>query len=213
MPYYRKEHCKNILFIHIPKTGGTSIEHYLKNKKYHQALYSGERNIAFPLEEFNQYPLQHQYYSTLYKYQNTLNVSINEDTKTFSVVRNPYDRFISDMFFHNYIRKNDKPERVYDRVEDFFQTNRDNHATPQFKFLVDDAGELYNNITIMKTETLVQDMINFGFEDFDTMMNENNKVDKNSYESYLNADILCWINKTYSRDFELFNYKMYNLHP
>ena len=64
MPYYRKE---NILFIHIPKTGGSSIEHYFKNKKYNQSLFSGERNIAFTLEKFNQYPLQHQFYSTIYK--------------------------------------------------------------------------------------------------------------------------------------------------
>ena len=48
MPYYRKE---NILFIHIPKTGGSSIEHYFKNKKYNQSLFSGERNIAFYLRK------------------------------------------------------------------------------------------------------------------------------------------------------------------
>ena len=62
----------------------------------------------------------------------------------------------------------------------------------------------------MNTETLRQDMIDFGFEDFNIMINENNKINKNFYKKYLNTDLICWVNNIYRRDFELFNYEMYN---
>ena len=68
MPYYKES---NILFIHIPKTGGTVIETQLK-KKFKQTLYGDETNDILP-HPYNNTSLQHQYYTTLYKYRNLLN--------------------------------------------------------------------------------------------------------------------------------------------
>ena len=106
MPYYPN---KNILFIHIPKTGGTVIEDEIK-KQYNETLYSGYSNniLEYP---YNKISLQHQLYTTIYKYKNILNINFN-NIKIFSVVRNPYDRIISDLFWYNLIEKDDSSDIV-----------------------------------------------------------------------------------------------------
>jgi len=101
MPYYKS---KNVLFIHIPKTGGFGIELAISdsfNRDARQGITSlftwqARNNILeYP---YNTISLQHQYYSTLYKYRDKLGINFN-DIKIFSIVRNPYNRIISDLFF------------------------------------------------------------------------------------------------------------------
>ena len=92
MPYYKS---KNLLFIHIPKTGGRNVEKNLKSK-YKKRLYGGLcKNVLSP---YNKISPQHQLYTTLYKYKDKLNINF-KDLKIFTIVRNPYDRIMSDLFF------------------------------------------------------------------------------------------------------------------
>lgn len=60
MPYYKNI---NLLFVHIPKTGGTVIEDAIKGGKYgKQTLYTAcARNSILPAP-FSEYSLQHQFY-------------------------------------------------------------------------------------------------------------------------------------------------------
>ena len=94
MPYYKE---KDLLFIHIPKTGGTIIENELK-KKTPEELFSPGNNYLKSLinPPYSRITPQHQFYSTLYDYRRKLNINF-ENIKVFSVVRNPYDRIISDL--------------------------------------------------------------------------------------------------------------------
>jgi len=95
MPYYKE---KTLLFIHIPKTGGTIVEYNIK-KKTSQKLSGmcGRKNtlLDFP---YNQKSLQHLFYTTIYKFRDKLNINF-DNIKIFTIVRNPYDRIISDLFF------------------------------------------------------------------------------------------------------------------
>ena len=93
MPYYKD---KNLLFVHIPKTGGTLIENNIE-KYTPQSLYSSKTNKLLDLP-YNKKSLQHQFYTTLYQFKNKLNINF-DNIKIFSVVRNPYDRIISDLFW------------------------------------------------------------------------------------------------------------------
>jgi hypothetical protein len=42
----------------------------------------------------------------------------------------------------------------------------DNHNIPQYKFITDNDDNIINNIIILKTETLTDDMKNLGYNDF-----------------------------------------------
>lgn len=202
MPYYKN---KKILFIHIPKTGGTVIEHEIK-KKDKQTLYSGFRNNILQAP-YNKISLQHQYYSTLYKYRNKLNINFN-DIKIFGVVRNPYDRVISDLFWYNLIKKNYNSTQVYYVIKDNYlkRTDLDNHNVPQYKFVESEDGQLEKNIKLFKTEELnhINDKIN-------TILDININIKRTGvnkdYSRYLNDKSIYLINKYYKKDFELFKYK------
>lgn len=204
MPYYKKI---NLLFIHIPKTGGTVLEQAIK-KKYDQTLFSGKTNNLLP-KPYNKISLQHQFYSTIYEYRNKLNVNF-DNIKVFSVVRNPYDRVISDLFWNKLIKTDFTKQQVYDVIKNnyLYRNDLDNHNQPQYKYITNENGELIKNIKLFKTENLNKsnDKINeiIGFS-IDIKQNNINK----DYNRYLNKESISLINEFYKKDFELFNYEMF----
>jgi len=204
MPYYKS---KNILFIHIPKTGGTKIENEIK-KKSRQTLYSDKRNKLLHVP-FNKCSLQHQFYTTLYKFRNKLNINFN-NIKVFSVVRNPYDRVISDLFWYKLIKNDSDSTKIYNVIKNKYlnRNDLDNHNKPQYKFVTDEMGVLIPNIKIFKTEQLNQSndkLSNF----LGLKINVIKKIHVNkNYSRYLNRDTISLINDVYKKDFELFGYEM-----
>ena len=205
MPYY--ENIK-VLFIHIPKTGGCNIEYRLKEKSKQTLRNLYSKNELLP-KPYNEQSLQHQFYSTLYKYKNILKIDF-DNIKIFTVVRNPYYRIISDLFYFRLIKTNDSSETVYNIIKNnyLFKNNLDNHNVPQYKFITNEKLEIYPNIKIFKTETLNDDnkIIN-DFLGVNINIKQSN-VNKN-YSKYLNKDSIAVINDFYKKDFELFNYKLF----
>jgi len=210
MPHYRK---KNLLFIHIPKTGGTVIENEIK-KLYNESLYSGRTNNLLE-SPYNKISLQHQFYTTLYKFKNKLNINF-DNIKIFSVVRNPYDRIISDLFYKKLIKKNFTSNQVYNTIKNNYlhRNDLDNHNKPQYEFITNEKFKLIKNIKIFKTETLNEsnDKLNnfLGFDINIRIYGKNNiwKGVNKDYSKYLNKDSISIINFFYKKDFELFNYKL-----
>jgi hypothetical protein len=212
MPYYKSI---NLLFIHIPKTGGTVIENSIKkDKKYGiQTLYStSSRNSILPAP-FSTYSLQHQFYSTIYDYRIKLNVNFDK-IKVFSVVRNPYDRIISDLFHYKLIKPNFSKEEVFNIIKNKYIYKKksemhkyDNHVAPQYLYVTDNNEELIKNIKIFHTETLNEnnDELN-SFAGININIKQSN-VNKD-YSKYLNNDSILLINEIYKKDFELFGYEM-----
>jgi len=214
MPYFYNNDI-NILFIHIPKTGGSSIEVYL-SKKYNIQLNLKslwyikifKYNFAF---EYDKITPQHQTYNTIYKYRDEFNIKFNDNLKIFTIVRNPYDRIISDFFFFKLITISSTKEEVFKIMYKYIHTNPniyDNHNIPQYKFITDENDNIINNIIILKTETLNNDMKNIGYNDFNLNILKN-KLNVN-YNDYLNNDSIKLINKYYEKDFKLFDYEMRN---
>jgi len=203
MPYFYNNNI-NILFIHIPKTGGSSVENYF-SIKYKIIL---NDSSFFNFKSNNDFTHQHKSLKellTISFYKSKINF---KNLKIMSIVRNPYDRIISDLFFTNLINILSTPEEVLtilknDYFKNYNDKKYDNHKKPQYLFLLDLNNKINKNIIILKTETLNKDMKKLGFFDFNYTINVS---EKNDTMTYLNSESINLINKYYYYDFILFGY-------
>jgi hypothetical protein len=206
MPYFKNNKI-NLLFIHIPKTGGSSLEKYF-SVKFNIPLSKKSLMSTEDIRDFADKPeinssLQHLTYGTIIKYKDFFKIDEN-NIQILSVVRNPYNKIMSDLFYLKKINVNSTKEEVYEKMQIYLQENYDNHITPQYKFITNENEELIENLTIIHTETLNDDMCKLGYKDFNIKMNMNpNNV---NYYKYLNDDSIKLINENYKKDFEILNY-------
>ena len=113
MPYF-KNNDVNILFIHIPKTGGSSVEEYLYAKFSIQHNNKSLYGFIDPELKLNENmiinsSLQHITYDQIIEYNTAFNIDLN-NIKIITVVRNPYERIISGLFFNDKINVNTSKE-------------------------------------------------------------------------------------------------------
>jgi hypothetical protein len=203
MPYF-KNNDVNILLIHIPKTGGTSVECYFSYKFDIQLNNKSLSNfLDIPLNNINS-SLQHITYNQILQYNNVFNVNF-DNIKILTIVRNPYTRFVSDLFWHGIINMHTSLDDVFQTIQKYIvASNYDNHNIPQYIFITDDDKNLIPDIHILHTETLNNDMHLLGYTDFDIIIN-NNPPNINYY-NFLNKNSIELINEFYHLDFILFNY-------
>ena len=201
MPIVRR---KKLIFIHIPKTGGTSLERYFI-AKYGPINLMGRK---FP--GTNHTP-QHLTYREILKYGQLT----DEYYTIISIVRNPYTRIISDLLFNKMITLKTKKEVIEIRIKNYLESEStlDNHKTPQYEFLINN-GQLIDCI-LLNTEKLTEQMRriqteDFDFSDFDS--HENKKtLNSENYMDKLTPESIRIINQYYAKDFEYFGYEM--IHP
>ena len=207
MPYFKNKDV-NILFIHIPKTGGTSLELYFSSKfnipLNNKSLYLFIEDELLLNEQLKiNSSLQHITYNQIVEYSNIFNINF-DNINIITIVRNPYERIISDLFFFKLMTIDNTCEEVFDIIHKYLYEHYDNHTIPQYKFIINEKGEIIQNIHILKTESLNNDMFNLGYHDFDIFSNANNN--KLNYYNYLNNESIDIINDVYHLDFILFNY-------
>lgn len=206
MPYFPSI---NILFIHIPKTGGSSIEQYfaqkLNIKLNTDYLYDHKALI-------NNHSYQHLTYNEIFENQIKLNIKLNNLKLIFSAVRNPYERLISELFFRGLINKNMDSIMVENVIKNYLISDNiyDNHKLPQYLFLIDSSGNINKNIKILKTESLNDDMQKLGWNEFNMNHNHSYRNTLNYYK-FLNINSINIINNYYSKDFELLSYNKINI--
>jgi hypothetical protein len=90
MPIYFIPNCKPIVFVHVPKTGGSSIEHCLSSIE-------GSMCIGFSQNAVPHLGCTPQHFT--YESLNAIYGSLIADAHWFSIVRNPYSRLESEFFY------------------------------------------------------------------------------------------------------------------
>jgi hypothetical protein len=196
-------HEKKCIFIHIPKTAGTSIEQFLREKNKNELEFIGLKNNR---------SMQH-YRAVELKIQ--LGYIFNLYYK-FSIIRNPYDRLLSEYYwtpipnvgykygktkfeFLNYVTDVIKNNKI-------FENKYNDHFIPQYLFLYHGKKLLVDQI--------------FKYEDLEWVENYLKKklnIDNNLpflNKSKLNIEKEDWnprqkerIYKLYKADFLIFNYE------
>lgn len=214
MPYFKEI---NLLFIHIPKTGGTNIENYfykkLKLSKTIDTLYSSSQsftNEKIPNIDFNNHSLQHTSYYEIFSNKNNYFNIIFKELKIISLVRSPYHRLVSNLFYFNLITPDFNKQQVEKIIIKYLYADHfyDNNKKPQYLYLTSgDHLTIPKNITIIQNETMIEDMEKLGYHDF-------NKIVVNPFQNeidpmnYLSENSIKLINNYYFMDFLLFNYEM-----
>lgn len=208
MPYFKNNDI-NILFIHIPKTGGSSLEQYFSSKfniqLNEESLFThSNKNKKINNNMQINSSLQHLTYTQIIKYNDVFNIDFN-NIKIITIVRNPYERIISDLFWFKKIYTHTSTEHVVKIIKKYLTSNNvDNHNIQQYMFITNSDKTLISNIHILRTETLTDDMIELGYKDFNVCVNNNKQ--KVNYYDYLNDEAIAIINDFYHYDFVLFNY-------
>lgn len=221
MPYYAPE---NILFIHIPKTGGSSVGDYFYKKftvhKSENSLFGGN---------LNGHVLHHCTLQEILDNKQELGVDFNSDLKIITTVRNPYKRMISELFFLGWIKKETTKEEVSEKIIEYFKISQSslfcpfqNHSIPQYKFI--ENNEHLSSI-VLKTESLDSDIKKIGYSDFDLktgvtygLRHESNVIlsahtERQSstfeidYFQLLNKNSIEVINHYHNIDFDYFKYE------
>ena len=208
MPYFKNDNI-NILFVHIPKTGGSSVEYYFCNKfnisLNNKSLFDFiDNETKLEKNMIINSSLQHITYNQMIEYNNVFNIDFN-NIKIITIVRNPYERIVSDLFWYGKINCHSSKEEVFNVISEYLVSDKyDNHNIPQHNFITHDNRNIIPYIHILRTETLTNDMRCLGYEDFDLFIS-NNQLNLNYY-NYLNKESIEIINNFYHFDFILFNY-------
>lgn len=187
--YYNPQIDKKIFFIHIPKTGGSSINKLFLDNNYIATklnIQSGQQHMLF----------------------NYWKNKIDKDVEKIVVIRNPIDRIISEIRGnYSYYSKIIYPFNIDKCIKYIFENElnrKDNH----FKKIVDfvDINNLEEyNITIFKFEDDFYEEIikKYNLKHFD------NHIVGDTYDKNLNTNLsknsIELIKSFYKEDFEFFN--------
>ena len=189
-------HKKKIIFVHIPKTGGTTIESSMGLMKW-DVGYGVVGNRA----------IQHSFWDYYYnKFPNKFHMY-----DKFAICRNPYDRFVSEYYWCQIPGMGHRSKQTIDQFieacekivqkKQFWRSKQHDHFIPQHMFVYNDQDELMVNHV-------------FRFEDWAEithyLMRYNVEINKqNTHRTkrlYLTLDQKERVYKMYQKDFELFGY-------
>jgi hypothetical protein len=195
-------HNKKCIYIHIPKCAGTSVEQFLREHGKNGLQYHGVRE-GRSMHHFTAFDLKRE------------NPHIFNIYYKFSIVRNPYDRLLSEYYwtpirgvgyksgqtkadFITYVSKVVNQRLFYDNIFN-------DHFIPQYLFI-------YNNKNLMIDQLFKYEDLNWTVEylkkkleiniDFPYLNKSKNSFIKSEWTDRQKERIY----KIYQNDFILFNY-------
>jgi hypothetical protein len=150
-------------FVHITKTGGTSIEVNANNKGISWGLFDMKLKSYYKDEEIHFWHIPIRYI------ESNKRESLLEDYEFFTVVRDPYTRCLSEFYFFvcmGWIDAKHTRESLNETICKYINSKPDrDHWAPQSLFVYDERGE-----QIVKHILRFENLDN----DFSTLMKEYN---------------------------------------
>ena len=179
-----------VIFIHIPKNAGTSIETYFANESVR---------------------IQPRKHADIHEIKRDFKNSYN-NYKKFTIIRNPYDKMVSWYFYlkrnlgenHNVIEFNDW-------IIDLFITHKSVfpfkfwHANDPVSFLKNQHEWIDDTVVVIKYENLNKEINSFFNKKIDLPVI--NKSNHKHYLNYYNKYALDIVYNRYKKDFKKYNYK------
>tara|TARA_Y100001938_G_C8047104_1_gene409549 strand:+ start:318 stop:914 length:597 start_codon:yes stop_codon:yes gene_type:complete len=191
-------HTHKFVFVHIPKTGGSSIEKFFNihgvDNKGNNTVFNSDIMFGNGSQHFT-------YKKILEKSNKNLSTYFS-----FSFVRNPWSREVSEFFW----RKSWDTELTNYTFKDYilFYNNKTSHGLPQNTFVLDKDGKQLVDF-IGKFENLQ--------EDFDIICEKigipkkklpySNKSKHKHYTEYYDEKTKQIVAEKYAKDIEYFGYK------
>lgn len=200
------DHEHRIIFVHIPKTGGTSVLTLL-------GLWAPARapNFGTLFGDVGDVDLQHL---TLSQLQPFLTPEEFRTYFKFAIVRNPWDRAVSAAFWQTRF-----PETGVRDLRDYVEwaeriagkpnaAGRISHVLSQSSFLTDSSGNLAVD-RIGRFETFEQDIRNILHRYIDVNQPLPHKLKRDvqcGYRDYYSADLALRVGRLYEEDVARFGY-------
>lgn len=194
---------KKVLFIHIPKTGGTYVENQFKiNHSLENLLLTGH-NDSIKINEIN-FHLQHLNFSLIVEKGYYSSEFLNSCYK-FTFIRNPYTRTLSEYFFINRNLSKFDPDVFHKFVKMHYSIPKQCHCLSQnffFDIKYDYVGKFETLVTDLKE---ISKLSGLNYEIQDVKINCS-KFNKNELISLIRPDTIMLINDLFKEDFKLGNY-------
>lgn len=207
-----KIESEKLISLHPGKTGGTSLEHTLKQKYLNHQKLDARReniNIMFGFSKTYRFFLQH---ADLNFYKKILDIDL-KDYKTITTVRNPYDRLVS---CYHYNGKSDKfsfEDFILNHLEFHISSNNrksysTNHFAPQINFC---KLHNYNVDHIIRLESFSDDLKKINIDVKFHFSKTHSR--KKQYQDYYNNQTKDVVYQLYKEDFEYLGYdpKIYSI--
>ena len=196
---------KRIIFVHIPKNAGSSI---------FDSLYNVNKDVSSDHK-----PIEFYY----------MHKELNHPLKSFAVVRNPWDRFISIFFYikrhSTNPHKNSTIQKFFTYINQFKNVNefilkefssnkifsyKSNIFWPQYKYITNNKKRIIVD-HIIKFETLNEDIKELSKKlNLTINLPHLNKSNHNHHSTYYTEETKEIIGKIYKTDIELFGYTFEN---
>lgn len=213
------DHKNKLIFIHIPKCGGSSFEIYFNKKSKRYDVPNYKNLIGWcPKRKIH---LQHATAKQLLELD-LIDENIWNSYTKISIIRNPYSRALSDYIwlmsstgirdsFINYILKKGKFSEILNNISNF--NYRGDHLIPQYKFVYNEDELAVDHLIKLENIKVDFPILMKKLKIYNRPFPHSNKSKKfvKHYSHFFNDNEYKILRNMYYKDLQMFEYQFENL--